>query len=654
MMSGAVTSDVKVILKRLSSEFGGVEPTHVVRERPDGAVLIVTFASPNERVNEVLARILSDLGPDHPMYGRVVIQARESQPADVVSLPEARMLQKELSESLTVDRNTFGEEFPARYIQSVTDHEVNVVGNANYIVYGRRGSGKSSLLAYAMHYARERSQLFSWVALQTYSAREDVQAICSVLADVFTELFESAGLPGLEAMVRDLRELSFLDDELLVERRLNRVIPLGRSLLKTLATSKKPVTIFLDDLHVVGSALQPRLLSAIYSMTRGNNCYIKVSGIEQFTNAWEGGVRIGLESPHDAQILKLDHNLTMPDRSRRHIVNILDSHARYCALPGIGYLAEESVLSRLVLIAAAVPRDALSLFSQAITKSLVKGQKAVTITALNAAASEAVEEKMKDVGRDAAGKDEVEIRALLERLKDFCVRQVRTNAFLVRIDSTSANFQLVQRLIALRFVHVLHEGITPNKVAERYVALMLDFGFYIGVRAARSIKLFPSEPKMLAARELRTLPIFDPSGKNGSASKKSKVAVSRKAAPKTEDLPKEKRGVDAKKKPSKIAKKVVKVVKTAAGSPASTAKSGRKAAVAPSVSERGGKGSVAVAKKSNRATKAAAVKKGKVVAVADGPVSSVKKSAAPKKGSKAVKNSGSTAAKNSTRASKRV
>jgi len=506
-----------------------------------------------------------------------------------------------------------------------------------------------------MHYARERAQLFSWVALQTYSGREDVQAICGVLVDIFTELFESAGLPGLEAMVRDLRELSLLDDESVVERRLNRVIPLGRSLLKTLATNKKPVTIFLDDLHVVRSALQPRLLSAIYSMTRGNNCYIKVSGIEQFTNAWEGGVRIGLESPHDAQILKLDHNLTMPDRSRRHIVNILDSHARYCALPGIGYLAEESVLSRLVLIAAAVPRDALSLFSQAITKSLVKGQKAVTITALNAAASEAVEEKMKDVGRDAAGKDEAEIRTLLERLKDFCVRQVRTNAFLVRIDSTNANFQLVQRLIALRFVHVLHEGITPNKVAERYVALMLDFGFYIGVRAARSIKLFPSEPKMLAARELRTLPIFDPSGRNGSASKRSKVAASRKAAPKIEDVSKTKNTVNSKKKkPSEVSKKVAKIAKKAVKAPASSVKSGKERNVVATASGSSGKGSAAVAKKSTRTNKAAVEKKGKVVAVSEGSVRSARKPAAPKEASKTVKKSVSTAPKKSTRAAKRV
>ncbi|WLA00687.1 MULTISPECIES: ATP-binding protein [Xanthomonas translucens group] len=519
MVEGSVEADF--VLRRLSDGLGNVLPEYTIKSRPDGEVLNVIFAKPNERVNQVLASVMDGLGEDHSFYGHVTIQPREKKPANVVNIPEARMLQRELSESLTVDRNTFGDEFLVRYIQSVTDHEVNVVGNANFIVYGRRGSGKSSLLAYAMHSARGKRQHFSWIALQTYNGRSDLYAICSVLENILRELFDSSGVVGLDAIATELAEISDGESDSFISSRLNRIIPRARSLISSISRRESPVTIFLDDLHVLHHALQPKLLGVLYSMTRGNNSYIKLSGIEQYTNSWDGTAKVGLEPPHDAQILKLDHNLTMPDRSRNHIVSILDAHARYCALPGIDYLAEQSVLSRLVLIAAAVPRDALSLFSQAITKSLVKGQKAVTITALNAAASEAVEEKMKDVGRDSAREDEAEMRAMLERLKDFCVRQVRTNAFLVRIDSTSREFNLIQRLIALRFVHVLHEGITPNKVAERYVALMLDFGFYIGVRAARSIQLFPEEPRMLAAKELRKLPIFSSSSDEADSGKSS-------------------------------------------------------------------------------------------------------------------------------------
>ena len=97
---------------------------------------------------------------------------------------------------------------------------------------------------------------------------------------------------------------------------------------------------------------------------------------------------------------------------------------------------------------------------------------------------------------------------MLEKVKDFCIRKQRKNSFLVRIQNTKESFEDIKKLVALRLVHVLHEGITPHKAGERYVALMLDYGFYVGVRAARSVELFPDTPKSLSAKDLRGLPIF--------------------------------------------------------------------------------------------------------------------------------------------------
>jgi hypothetical protein len=197
----------------------------------------------------------------------------------------------------------------------------------------------------------------------------------------------------------------------------------------------------------------------------------------------------------------------MPDKSREHIVSILDAHAHYCGLGDIGYLADKDVLSRLVLVAAGVPRDSLNLFSIAISKAVAKNQRLVSITSINAAASEMAEEKLKDVERDSGG-DLQEIQELLAEVKDFCISKQRKNAFLVEIQNTDHRYQLIQKLAALRLVHILHEGITPHKAGQRFVALMLDYGFYVGIRAARSVDLIPAEPRALSAKELRSLPIF--------------------------------------------------------------------------------------------------------------------------------------------------
>ena len=259
--------------------------------------------------------------------------------------------------------------------------------------------------------------------------------------------------------------------------------------MSNVASPTHPFTIFLDDIHLLAFDLQPELLSTIYAISRGNATYIKASGIEQLSNPWDNNKKLGFQSPHDAQLLKLDYNLTMPHKSLEHIEGILDAHAKFCGLPGVRYLIEDAALSRLVLVAAAVPRDALSLFSQGISKALVKEQKSVTVTAINAAASEAAQVKMQEVQNDLPSSDET-IYALLERVKDFCITTKRTNAFLLKIDSMQKDFGTMQKLVALRLVHTLHEGITRSKVGEGYQALMLDFGFYVGIRAARSVTIF--------------------------------------------------------------------------------------------------------------------------------------------------------------------
>jgi hypothetical protein len=345
--------------------------------------------------------------------------------------------------------------------------------------------------------------------VQTYAGRKDEQAVASLLADIVREARALSDSPAeLDGLHNTLQVLGESEDPQ-VAAKTDRLIPRLRTLLGSVTTRARPLNIFLDDLHALGDVLQPRLLGLLYSATRDNNIYIKASGIEQFTRLWNPSTNTGLQIPHDAQTLKLDYNLTMPDRSRSHIVSILDAHAKYCGLGSISYLADDPVLSRLVLVAAAVPRDALNLFSQAIVKSLMRSQKMVSITSVNAAASETVETKIQDIERDLfEGRDRV--TAMLARVKDFCVSQQRKNAFLVKIENTSAGFQDIQKLVALRLVHVLHEGITPYKAGERYIALMLDFGFYVGIRAAKSVDLFPKEPQSLLAKDLRKLPIFDP------------------------------------------------------------------------------------------------------------------------------------------------
>ena len=349
--------------------------------------------------------------------------------------------------------------------------------------------------------------MYCWIAMQTFAKRADLEVVPAVIAAILDELKQSLiSSIELDELMIAFETLSEGTDKAILGK-CDRLIPRLRRVIGRLVDISSPLTIFLDDIHVLDETVQPLVLAYIYKITRGNNIYIKASGIAQLTNLWDSAEQVGLQAPHDAQILNLDLNLTMPDKSKMHIESILDAHARYCGLPNIHYLTGDDAFSRLVLCAAGVPRDSLSLFSVAISKAIAKSQKLVSITSINAAASEMVEEKIKDIERDS-GSDLQSIQSILTEVKKFCVIQHRKNSFLMEIKNSNARYKLIQKLIALRLVHLLHEGITPHKAGKRFIALMLDYGFYVGIRAARSVDFIPSEPKQLSAKELRSLPIF--------------------------------------------------------------------------------------------------------------------------------------------------
>jgi len=477
-----------------------------VKGRPDGKFLLVYLANPTERLFRALSETLEGLSKNNPYRERTTLKRRPISPRERLQLPETQHLRTVLSESLTVTSHSFQEDFFARYIPSVFGAEEQIIANGNHLVYGRRGSGKSSLLAYLLNKLKLDGTPHAWIAMQTYAGRKDLQVIVDVLLDIVQQLSSStSGQLEIESLKTHLNSLSKTKRD--SSNQIGRLLPRIRKAIFPLAKQNGRVVIFLDDLHVIDQSLQPVLLANLYSICRDNKVFLKISGIEQFTKNWDTSSRLGLQTPDDAQVIRLDYNLTMPNKSKAHIQSILDAHAKYCGLPDINYICGDGVLSRLAWVAAGVPRDALYIFTQAIVRATVKDQKKVSITSVNEAASEMAEEKLKDIQKDMSGRYD-ETRSLLEKVRQFCIRAKRTNALLVEVQNDNPTFNHIKELIALRLLHVLHESITPHQARRRFMALMLDYGFYVGIRAAKSVELFQKEPRPFQAKELRKLPIF--------------------------------------------------------------------------------------------------------------------------------------------------
>jgi hypothetical protein len=501
-----LSPDVKQILDAFQMRSGLRDVAYEVKPRADGQALLLHMANPTERFYKILA----DITAADAFNNTPTPTIKKRTPANRLQSPEAKYFLRTLSESLNINRFSFKEQFFDRYTKSVSNAESQITAAANHIVYGRRGAGKSSLLLFAMR-SREVEKLQSaWIDMQAYEKRSDGKVVMEILSDVMTQLSPVLSMSPtyastLSRMAR-LKENADLTDE-----KIREFLPQVRKVLAGGDSQTGDIFIFLDDFHLLDVSLQPRLLGFLYSVTRGNKVFLKISDIETLTKSWDAANHTGMQVPHDAQTIKLDYNLTMPDKAEAHIEGILDAHAIYCGLPSVRFLCTSNhVLSRLVWVSAGVPRDALNMFTQAITKGVTSGSSRVSVTNVNVAASEMVSQKVRDLEVDVtAPQAETDLEAVLERVKDFCIKQKRKNAFLVEIRKDNALYPPILKLVDLRLIHVISEGITVGDAGRTFLALILDYGFYTGIRAAQSVDLLNKQTERVAYKELRKLPVLE-------------------------------------------------------------------------------------------------------------------------------------------------
>lgn len=489
-------------LNKITAEFEkrtglvGVSFSDIVKGNKTVRVLHVANAT--ERLFSVLnSCIIEEDGGD-----QVHVTLKSKSTDAIIKSPEAKLLLKVLSESQNINRHSFSSDFFERYTQSVSGAEAQIVSSANHVVTGRRGAGKSMLLLYCLQSRQRDGAPSVWVDIQTYSGRKDEQSI----ADIIIELLFQIDFPP--AVLNDalaIRHLLESTDQTI--EGLRKLVPKLRRVLGSVSDDKE-LFVFLDDLHIFDIELQHVLLDVLYSIFRGNRIFLKISAIETLIKTYNATNKMGIEIPQDAQRLGLDYNLTTPDKAAQHIEAILDLHARYAALPTIRRLCSSSdVLPRLTWVSAGVPRDAINLFAQSMLKASASGKRRVTVSNVNMAGSENLSIKIKDLQSDASASAEV-LNITLEKIRQFCVLEIKSNAFLVEIKSGDESFRNVQSLVQLRLLHVISEGITPKAAGTKYMALILDYGLYTGIRAAASVELFNKDTGSVSAKDLRKLKIL--------------------------------------------------------------------------------------------------------------------------------------------------
>ncbi len=380
------------IFKKIKSDFeqatGLVGLESEIKERESGLVLVLKMANPTDRFFEILERVRSKFETNDQEKPLATIVKKSG--SNLLHSAEGKLLLRTLSEALNINRYSFQDDFLSRYTKSVFGAEVQITASANHIVYGRRGAGKSTLMLYALHNRELATRPSVWIDMQVYARRKDDGVIANVLRDILEQTSEI-----LKERNEHQNIIASLLEPSVKESAIRRILPSIRRLLSSIAVSGSELFVFLDDFHVISANLQPRLLDVLYAISRGNRIFLKLSAIETLSRTYDSSTSTGLKIPDDAQLIRLDYNLTIPDKATQHIETILESHAVYCGLPSIRKLCtSKDVIPRLTWVAAGVPRDAINLFAQAIIKGTLQGRKHVSVSNVNIATSEAINIKL--------------------------------------------------------------------------------------------------------------------------------------------------------------------------------------------------------------------------------------------------------------------
>ncbi len=418
-----------------------------------------------------------------------------------------------ITRSLRVTSDQLSEDLVIQFVPFRAREEQTITQPANHAILGRRGVGKSSLVLLGVRRLLASGHHPVWLDMQPYRGRADVRSIAEILREILQ--LARHGLKGtnqnlasaLQILDGTLERRNFSEDDL------KSVLPRIREEIRTFTrTMQSRLYVFLDDAHLVSPELQPLLFDAVYAVLKGAGGWLNVAGVKHLTVLYDSGRRIGLQMPNDAQPIDLDLTLTDPPAARDHLVAILEQFLKSCGIRRRISLIPDAAIERLVWCSAGVPRDFLWLFQTALQHALQNRRGRIGVQEVNLSVGEFAQDKMTELAEDSTENSD-DLRELLENLQHECLDELRSNSFLVKFAPRNRGYDLLQKLMDLRLIHLLHPSITPGKAGERYEAYLLDYSFYTGVRRRHGLKELHITAKAPPRyRELRRLPKIDVNG----------------------------------------------------------------------------------------------------------------------------------------------
>lgn len=408
------------------------------------------------------------------------------------------------------------------------------------VLFGRRGSGKSSLLVHLLQESKKDQQTLAiYINVDEIKTLKYPDVLIRVLLSIFQKLpgykrtlFDWGSKP-LRSVVKELKELLDQPESadvstrtaaegkteigmdgkmrgaaLKAKRTSGRAVEttqkfVGRKLdylerhlqdYKTVLRDavNKPgncVYVLVDDFYLIDKQLQPDVVDYLHRLLRGTSAYLKLATIRHRTILRRHESQtIGVELSQDIEEISLDKTFEDFESTNHYLHAMLDEMVRAVA-PGlqVSGLFNADAGRALTLVSGGVPRDFLNIFVEALELSVRAGKKdRLTPTFVyKAAAALSYKSKLANLKEDA-GYDSDALERLFADLVAFCLGEKKKTVFLINHADAQAHSieqELLQQLMDFKLIHLVGSNTSAaSGRAGRFAAYTLDFSIFMEPR----------------------------------------------------------------------------------------------------------------------------------------------------------------------------
>ena len=511
--------DTETFIQNRFSEVG-IEIQLIERKDYPGERIFVVHTTEDDfdraaRVGNTLDRELAAQGFDGFVAVRKVereVKNRMTRLKDGIKDPKAT----ELANLLTARSRTSEVQPSLSYVPDTAQNILTAITPRHHLIFGRRGTGKTALMLEAKRRVESKGYLTSWINIHTHSRESAERIFVWICLDVCEQMqifySQKESIPRSLTLISKLRDDT---DSLLAKQEISadevgRLVPYMQRIIRRFAdTSATQFYIFLDDLHYLPSAEQPKLLDLVHSAVRDSDAWLKVAGIRHLTHWFQAKPPLGLQTGHDADHIDLDVTLEKPSQAKTFLEEVFLSYAQHVEISSLSSILSSKALDRLVLASGAVPRDYLTLSANAINQARTREKaRVVGVQDVGKSASQIAEVKISELEEDGASTEGMSNRIKgLDQILRFCKEK---NCTFFRIDfrdrdDHSEEYRIIRELMDGRLIHLVRASLSDiREQGRKYEVYMLDLSQFSAERFKLRIKTLDFQKGYIVFRETGT------------------------------------------------------------------------------------------------------------------------------------------------------